>query len=240
MNSQLAIGDVYHHRFEHTDHKFRYPLYMMWLDLDELTEINDIHPCLGDKRRHLLRFVAADYLKDYEGDLKSRALSAYQAAGGAKSVSKVFSLCQGRCFGLYFSPVNFYFYQNAQGEFTDLLAEVSNTPWRENHLYLVPLDKKVNLKKAFHVSPFMDLNMDYHWQVKVSDDKLLVQITNQRGDEKVFHATLRLKRTTLSKASVTALLRQFPAMTWRIVSGIYWQALKLWLRKVPFVAHPER
>ena len=72
-----------------------------------------------------------------------------------------------RMFGIYFSPVNFYFLRDELGVFTHMMAEVSNTPWNERHYYLVDMDKQEDTQKEFHVSPFNPLDMTYKWNVGI-------------------------------------------------------------------------
>ncbi|NOU50317.1 DUF1365 domain-containing protein [Pseudoalteromonas sp. JBTF-M23] len=240
LNSALYLGDVKHKRFTPTLHQFHYPLYMMWLDLDETAQLNHVHPLLGTSGIKLLKFNEKDYLTNYTGNLKERAIAAGQALGIDSVPNNVFLLCQMRCFGIYFSPVNFYFFTNEQGQYTHMLAEVSNTPWNERHCYLVKLNEKVNFKKTFHVSPFMDLDMHYHWQVTISNRSVLIHIANKRGETLLFEAKLRLKRQALMRSNVSSLLKRFPAMTVSIFRSIYWQALKLFFKKVPFLGHSGR
>lgn len=241
LNSQICTGHVSHARKEHAHHAFRYPLYMLWVDLDELEILNNIHWALGTQWRNLLRFKQSDYFPDGTGPLKNRALCAIKNLGISDTFEKVFVLCQGRCFGFYFSPVNFYFYQDQNDAIRYMVAEVSNTPWNERYHYLVPLDKnKVNHPKQFHVSPFMDLAMEYHWRVKTDDEQVKIVIDNYRENEQVFNASLHLYRNPLSAQVIKKTIRTFPAMTLSVVKGIYWHALQLFLKKVPFISHPGK
>lgn len=110
MNSAIYLGDVRHRRYTVADHHFKYPMYMMCFDLDELHLLDDIHPMFGTRGKKLLRFEQADYLVGSEEPLKQRALDKSLELGVDASGSKVYLMGQVRCVGYYFSPVNFYFF----------------------------------------------------------------------------------------------------------------------------------
>nr|WP_306288264.1 DUF1365 domain-containing protein [Pseudoalteromonas sp. WY3] len=241
MTSAVYLGDVKHRRFAVKSHSFSYPLYMMWVDLNNPQQLNGVHSQLGSSGFKALKFNQADYLnKDPQLNtfsLVERARKHLAKLGVKQTFSHVYMLGQLRCLGIYFSPVNFYFFGDNDTKFSYMIAEVSNTPWNERHYYLAPLEKKVNFKKTFSVSPFMDLDMNYHWHIRQTQDKALIQIKNIRDEQVLFDATLRLKRHELTEQQVSRLLKRFPAMTWSIFKGIYYQALKLFIKRVPFLGH---
>lgn len=214
---------------------------MMWVDLSQPSLLNGIHPQFGIAGFKALKFEQSDYLKDNAGlnnkPIVERALSKINDLGVTDSFANVYMLGQLRCLGIYFSPVNFFFYETYDGHLTHMVAEVSNTPWNERHYYLVELEKKVNFKKVFSVSPFMNLDMDYHWATRVRNESILIHIENKKDNNVLFDATLRLKRQSLTKQGISAIFKQFPAMTWTIFRGIYIHAFKLFCKRVPFIGH---
>jgi DUF1365 family protein len=241
LSNAIYLGDIRHRRFAIKAHRFNYPLYMLWIDLNNVEQLDGVHNWVGTRGFKALKYNQSDYLKN-ELDPKhhsvtERAHDLLAKLGVTERFDQVYMLGQVRCFGVYFSPVNFYFFGHSEQQFNYMVAEVSNTPWNERHYYLVPLQKKVNFKKVFSVSPFMDLDMNYHWQVQYSSDSTLIHIENKRGEELLFDASLRLKRHAFTKLQLTALLKRFPAMTWIIFKGIYVQAFKLFIKKVPFLGH---
>ena len=240
LTSAVYIGDVKHRRFAVKSHQFKYPIYMMWIDLMAPESLDSVHPWLGTNGFKALKFCQQDYLayaEQPQQSISQRAFARIAKLGVSEPFTQVYMLGQLRCLGVYFSPVNFYFYQTAAGDFTHMVAEVSNTPWNERHYYLVPLEKKVNFKKVFSVSPFMDLDMNYHWHVRIKKDNTMIHIENKKDDQLLFDATLRLERHTLTKATISHLLKRFPAMTWSIFKGIYVHAFKLFCKRVPFIGH---
>ncbi|MFT2092694.1 DUF1365 domain-containing protein [Paraglaciecola sp. 2405UD69-4] len=238
LNSGIYAGTVRHRRYKHTNHSFSYSLYMLAIDLDELPEMYQGSPFIGDKWYHPIRFNQNDYIKSELGTLKERIQTKVLSLGGKWDGHKVTMVAQARCLGLYFSPINFYFCYDQNLKCQYMLAEVSNTPWRERHYYLVNLDKVQPTAKTFHVSPFMEMDMDYHWRVTPPGKKMLVHIENHQ-ERKVFDATLAMSKKSISVRNVVSTLFSTPSMTFKIVLAIYWQALKLFIKKVPFVAHPE-
>jgi DUF1365 family protein len=230
---------IRHRRFSPVGHDFTYPIYMLCLDLDELDNITNMKPWFNPAGRGLLRFKRQDYLFDKHSAIKQAVIDQAKSLGCTQQISRVYMLCQVRCLGLYFSPVNFYYLYDEQG-LHSMLAEVNNTPWGEKHCYLIPAhEPDFEHPKAFHVSPFMDLNMNYRWAIEPPAEKLRIHIENWR-DEKLFDATLTLQRREFSAQQLRRTLIQWPAMSFSIVKGIYWQALRLFLKAIPFQPHPGR
>jgi DUF1365 family protein len=95
------------------------------------------------------------------------------------------------------------------------------------------------MPKVFHVSPFMPMDVDYDWRFSTPGGTLAVHMRSRRHGLDVFDATLVLRRRPITGASLARVLVRYPAMTARVVAGIYWQALRLWMKGAPFHPHPR-
>ena len=240
--SALYKGKVYHKRFKPTQHKFDYDIYLFWLklDSDEFEVLSSQLKNFSTRNKARIRFKREDYLGDATISLKQAVLQRMAELNEGKALhGDVFMLGQLRMWGLYFSPVNFYYLRNAEGKYTHMLAEVSNTPWNERHHYLVNLDTQDDTPKAFHVSPFNPMDMTYKWSISQPSSRLFLAMDCVR-EEKEFSAGINLTRFTLDNANLTAALKRIPSMTIKTVAGIYWHALKLLLKRTPLYTHPEK
>lgn len=242
IESAIYKGKVYHQRFKPTQHKFDYDIYLFWLKLEsnELEALSSslTHFSAHDKAR--VRFKREDYLGDASVSLKQAVLERMtELNDGITLKGDIFMLGQLRMWGLYFSPVNFYYLRNTEGKYTHMLAEVSNTPWNERHHYLVNLDTQDDTPKAFHVSPFNPMDMTYKWSISQPSSRLSLAMDCVR-DDKEFSAGINLTKFTLDNANLSAALKRIPSMTIKTVAGIYWHALKLLLKRTPLYTHPEK
>ena len=247
MHSCIYVGQVGHRRFAPTEHRFRYRLYMLYLDLGELPTLID-QGVLRKARFAPLSFRPEDHRVSPERTLAEAVGDLVEEQTGNRPAGPIRLLTGLRCFGYYFSPLNLYYCFGRDGKAVEtVVAEVSNTPWRETHYYVLSDVNRIGRSgelrfahpKGFHVSPFMGMDMQYEWQLSQPDSQLTVQIANRKESDGVFEASLVLDRRQLSKSRLVRLLLRYPWMTGRIMAGIYYQAFRLWRKKCPYYPHPE-
>jgi uncharacterized protein len=238
MESALYLGKVGHARHIPKHHSFSYKIFLFWLDLDEINALEQQVSGFSTKRWSPVRFHRGDYLDNTSVSLKQNALQRMSALAGRELSGKVFMLGQLRMWGWYFSPVNFYYLRQDNGQFSHMLAEVSNTPWNERHCYLVDLAKQQDCPKAFHVSPFNPMDMTYRWQVSQPGEKLTLSLSCIK-ENKHFDANLDLNKRELNSNTLFNVLLSIPSMVIKTVAGIYWQALKLFIKGMPIYSHPK-
>lgn len=233
MNSCLYQGVLRHRRWFPRIHNFRYSLFMAYLDLDELADLPDV----GIRRNQFGAASLCDSDYPLGHPLKHNALAKLQALTGETTDGRVMLLTQLRYLGFHFNPVNFYYFFDRHAVLRWVVFEVRNTPWNERHYYAVNAQDIRPTPKAFHVSPFNPMDMVYHWRFRSPGQTLHMHIENHQA-QKVFDATLMLSRQPLTRRSLNNALRKIPFMTLKTVLAIYWQALLLWLKRVPIHPHP--
>ncbi|GLP96961.1 DUF1365 domain-containing protein [Paraferrimonas sedimenticola] len=239
-HSGIYSGWVKHRRFSPKQHEFKYRMFLLAIDLDEMDQLETVSPWLKRDRFAPMALHRKDYLQG-KGLDKDVVWQKVQELGGEPQ-ARVLFVGQPRCFGIYFSPINLYYCFNDENDLVYLLAEVSNTPWNQRHYYLVNAPRKgksENIDKAFHVSPFMEMDMQYRWRFN-SPDKQLDLLLENWAQERVFDASLNMQRSDLNRRTLRNTICRLPSMTLKTVAGIYWQALKIWIKRVPFIGHPSK
>lgn len=248
MKSCLYVGRVRHRRHLPVKHAFGYRLFMVYLDLDELPTIFSPYWMWSAEKAAIAWFRRGDHLGNPQQTLSESVRDLVQQQTGNRPPGPVRLLTHLRYFGHCFNPVSFYYcFDETDSVVQALVAEVNNTPWGERHCYVLsePLRQRrgtmqYRLQKEFHVSPFMGMDVAYDWHFTQPAERLLVHLNNVQGNGKIFDATLTLERRPINSRTLATVLLVYPAITAKVVAAIYFQALRLWMKRCPIFVHPKK
>ena len=259
FSSRIYEGWVRHRRFLPTEHTFKYKVFMMYLDLSEIDTVMSLSRFWRVEGFGFAVFKRKDFMGDTNEPLDSCVRSLVEARIGSRPTGPIRVLANLRYFGYCTNPLTTYYCFDQSGEKLEtIVAEVTNTPWRERHAYVLRVDGeekfKCRFQKEFHVSPFNPLSMEYRWFSNVPADHLSIHLENWQNtlaagtesdpkaalpQEKVMDATMSLNAANITAKKMNRLLIAYPFMTVKVISAIYWQALKLLVKRVPFYGHPN-
>ena len=247
--SYIYKGTIRHRRFTPFNHFFTYPLFLTYLDLDTVQNIIKKSWIWNINKPALISFRREDYHGQQKISIDSAVRKTIHNKIGYEVKGPIRLLTHLRYFGFCFNPVSFYYCFNEDDTEVDIiLAEVTNTPWNERHSYIIKNEKKkggksnlnANLEKKLHVSPFWGMDHKYEWLFSEPTKNLMVYMKNFKDGEKVFDATLNMKRYPFTIIELLKHVLRFPFITLVVVFRIHWHALKLYIKKAPFFIHPDK
>ena len=241
--SAMYRGTVHHYRFGEPSHRFSYRVAMPLLFLDEVDAICAASPMWSSSRRAPVEFREADFLAAERGSgassLGQAVVDVVEARNLPSPKGAIAVLANLRSFGWQFNPIALYFCFDETGKHVEsVVAEVTNTPWKQRHCYVVGEPGEHRFAKRLHVSPFMTMDYEYRFAYSAPAQSLRVSMSNYREDSLMFRAALDLARVpiTASESNKYALRAMAP----RVSFAIYRQALYLKSKGVPFITHPNR
>ncbi len=242
--SALYTGIVVHQRFRPRPHRLRYRMAQLLIDIDELDPVAGRLRFFSRNRFNLIAFHDRDYGDRSGSSLRQQVEGHLAAAGIAFDGGPIRLLTMPRIFGHVFNPISTWFCYARDGVLTVTIYEVSNT-FGDRHFYVMPATAgptgviRQSCNKALYVSPFMDLDMRYDFALKPPGEGVALVITGSDTGGKLIVASFVGKRVALNDRALLKLLFSIPLMTLRVVAGIHWEALKLWLKGIAVRRHPQ-
>jgi DUF1365 family protein len=246
MSAKIFWGTLRHARYTPKQHAFSYKVFMPFVELETLADLVEKLPLWSAKRWAPARFLRRDFLGPDTLPLADAVRQRIQEETGEHHAGPIYLLANWRYFGYQNNPIAVYYcYDKPNGRLQYVVAEVTNTPWGERHSYVLkaPEDEGplvTEFDKALHVSPFNPMDMTYRWYSDDPGESLAIKITLFQDNGRIFDAVLSLTAEPLNARSAVRAILSYPLMTFKIVAGIYWEALRLFLKGVSLHAHPKR
>jgi len=246
LKSCLFVGEVEHRRFEPVHHEFRYKVCYYYLDLDEIEKIFRYPFFLSLNSPGILSWWRKNYIHPTDLPIREVVTSSIKKHTGEDFEGPIRMLTNISYFGYCFNPVSFYYCFDKDEKLRFIVSEVTNTPWKQRNIEVYPFrgDNKTLQEhpKSFHVSPFMQMEIDYSFVLNRPENDLYILMQNRPtgGKNLIFDSTLKLKRKEITNLSILTHLLKFPLITFKTIAAIYWQALLLYfIKKTPFYSHPD-
>jgi len=239
--SAIYAGHVLHVRHRPKQHKLRYSVFSLLVDLDELPLLDRSLRLFAHNRKAVYSVHDEDHGEGTVGGLRDWVEHQLAAAGVGGQGIKIRMLCYPRILGYVFNPLTVYFCYRDTGDLTAVLYEVSNT-FKERHTYVIPVttDGKIlrhQCAKEMYVSPFIPMNCQYSFRILPPSEDVVINIGETDVDGPLLFAGFSGQRRDLSDASLVHMLATFPLMTLKVMGGIHWEALRLWLKGTPVYRH---
>lgn len=252
LASCLYEGSVRHRRWGRGAGQLDYPLFMAYLDLDELPQLFDPYPLWSARRPAVAWFRRADHLGDPDVPLADAVRTLVARHTGARPDGPIRLLTHLRHLGHCFNPVSFYYcFDAGDRRVTAVIADVINTPWGERHAHVMPVEHTSDhgsvalisgrLAKELRVSPLMGMDHVYDLRVTEPAERLAVHVeSRRRSGERVFDATLALRRREITDEELARVLRRYPLLSLRMLARVGTEALRLRLRGADLFPRPRR
>jgi DUF1365 family protein len=244
MNSCLFQCDVMHHRLYPKAHRFSYKIFMFYLDLDELDTLHQTLKLFSRNTFNWFTFRDEDHMQFQRGkthakDIKSSVNAFLKSNDIAEEPDRIMLLTNTAVMGYAFNPISVYLCFNAVGDPSCSVAEVCNT---HGEMKMFLLDQQTfnnetfdgQVKKNFYVSPFVNLEAAFRFIFKIPKETLHFRVDDYEDDKRFLLSSLTGIRKELTDARLFRFGLQFPLITIRIMFLIHWQAIKLWLKRIPY------
>jgi DUF1365 family protein len=234
LETSIYIGEVVHQRFAPKAHRLSYHIFQLLIDLDQPKETF----FFSRNRFNLFGFYDRDHGPDkaqaQTAPLRDRMTGLLSKHGLYMLGDRLFLMAMPRVLGFVFNPISLYFLQSAQGAMKAMVYEVNNT-FGDRHSYVLPVrqqGKRIRQasEKRLHVSPFMDMDMAYSFDLIAPEETFALKIDLKKGDQRMLFAGFTAARKPLRDHTLLRLFFVMPLMTLGVVWGIHWEALLLFIK----------
>lgn len=248
MNSALFAGQVFHKRLRPATHVLSYRVFSLLLSLDEIDALQKRLWLFSRNRWNLFSFYDKDFGENAAESLEAYVQRKLVTAGIDTVPDKIMLSCYPRICGYTFNPLSLFYCLDKNGDALAILHEVHNT-FGERHTYVLPVQTEGTSSgkwihqtsdKALFVSPFAHMNMQYQFRLNVPDERQVVVIRVHDEQGHLITASYAAKRQALTASSLLKYFFTIPLLTMKVVAGIHWEALRLWLKKVPWYSHQPK
>ena len=234
FRSALYAGAVMHRRLRPVVHQFRYRAFWLLIDLDELPRLAARLRLFSRNRFNLFALHDADHGDGSATPLRIQAEKLLGQAGIDIASGPISLLCMPRTLGYSFNPISIYFCHRTDGQLAAIIYEVHNT-FGERHSYVSSAEPSAgairqNCRKAFHVSPFLDMELVYDFRLSAPAERIAIGINASKGGQRVLNACLAGARRELTDGGLFRLFFAIPLITAKVTLAIHWEALRLWLK----------
>ncbi len=241
----LYVGEVMHQRMKPFGHRFQYRVFSLLVDLDRLAEADKLSALFSVNARNLVTFYEKDHCDDGTS-LRSYADRLLADAGLAVPASRILLVCYPRILGYVFNPISVYYAYDTDQRLVAAIYEVRNT-FGERHTYVCPVSDgemtdsglRQTCDKVFHVSPFIPMPMRYHFRMLPPGREIRWRILETDAEGPLLAATFSGRQEAMSTSTLLGLTGRIPFLTLKIVAGIHWEALKLWLKGAKYIPRPK-
>jgi DUF1365 family protein len=238
----LYVGRVRHRRLRPRVHALSYRVYMLLIDLDEPLPRRRL---LKPGPFGLMSFQPSDHGDGSGRPLRDQAIERLRGAGVSGPIDRVALLTMPRVLGYGFNPISLYWCWRPDGALAGIIHEVTNT-FGERHSYVAPADpatgavQRHEADKRLHVSPFMDMDMGYSFRLRAPGDRVEVLIDLKDLDGVKLTASFAGERRPLTDAALLSAWISHPLLTLKVIAGIHWEALHLWLKGIGYRRKPTQ
>lgn len=241
--SALYTGKVVHQRHTPVRHRLEYRVFSLMVDLDEPDRLDKRLRLFGHNRFALFSLMDRDYGDGKGGDLRDYVRTRLAQAGIDDASGPVRLLCYPRVLGYVFNPLSVYYCYRVDGTLGAVIYEVNNTHG-ERHSYVIAVEEKQEraairqaCDKRFFVSPFLPMDCRYRFHLQPPGERLALFIHQTHRGKPILDAWVVGRRRELTDAALLRAALSIPLLTVKVISAIHWEALKLWLKRLPVFKH---